>query len=109
MQRRARQLLLASLLALYGVMTVGGPALHALPGAGRVESGALGGVVGADHSTASHNDCPLCQFLAQGQIAEDHARVLSPDVVRVQPADDLPITFPSSIARPSSPRAPPSA
>ncbi len=107
MQRRARQLLLASLLALYGVMTVCGPALHALPGAGHVKAGSLGGGDGPDHPTRSHNDCPVCHFLAQVQIAGDSAHAPSMDVVRIQPVDDLPITFPPSIDRPSAPRAPP--
>ena len=107
MRRRARQLLLASLLALYGVMTACGPALHALLGADHVKAGSLGGGDGSDRPTTTHNDCPICYFLAQGQIADDSARVLTLDVVRIRPVDDLPITFPASIDRPSAPRAPP--
>ena len=109
MQRRARQILLASLLALYGVMTVGGPALHALPGAEHVETGTSADGDGSDHPTSSHDDCSICHFLAQGQLAGDSTHVPSIDVVRIQPADDLPLTFPPAVDRPSAPRAPPSA
>lgn len=104
MHRRARQILLASLIALYGTMTAGGPALHALPGAEHVKS-ADGD--GPDRPASSDHDCPICHFLAQGQLAATFTPVLSMDVVRIKPADDLPLTFPAAIARPSGPRAPP--
>lgn len=107
MQRRARQLLLVSLFALYGVMTVCGPALHALPGADHVKASSPEGADRPDLPTSPHDDCPLCHFLVQAQIAEDCAHVLSTDVVRIQPADDLPLTFPPALDRPSGPRAPP--
>ena len=107
MRRSPRQLLLASLLALYGAMTAFGPALHALPGADHVKAGSLGGGDRSDRPTTAHDDCSICHFLAQGQFAVDSAVVLTMDVVRLRPVDDLPITFPPSIARPSAPRAPP--
>jgi hypothetical protein len=107
MQRRTRQFLLASMLALYGVMTACGPALHALPGAEHVKNGSPADGDKSDHPASPHDDCPICQFSAQGQLAGDSFHVLSMDVVRIQPADDLPIFFPPSIDRPSAPRAPP--
>jgi hypothetical protein len=107
MRRRARQILLASLIALYGAMTVGGPALHALPGVGHAKGGTSADVDGSDRPTSSHHDCPICHFLAQGQLAADSTHVLSIDVVRIKPTDDLPLTFPAAVDRPSGPRAPP--
>ena len=107
MQRRARQILLASLLALYGVLTACGTALHTLPGADHVEYGSPQKGDGADHPTGPHHDCPVCHFFAQGQITADSAQILSMDVVRIQPVDDLPINCLPSIDRPSAPRAPP--
>jgi hypothetical protein len=107
MQRRARQILLASLIALYGTMTAGGPALHALPGAELVKAGTPDDGDGSDRPTSSHHDCPICHFLGQGQLAADPTHVLSMDVVRIKPADDLPLIFPAAVGRPSVPRAPP--
>lgn len=107
MQLRARQILLASLLALYGVVTVGGPALHALPGAGHAKAATTADGDGSERPTSSDDDCPICHFFAQGQLAEDSTHVMSMDVVRIQPADDLPLTFPPAVARSAGPRAPP--
>ncbi len=110
--RRARQYLLASLFALYGMATLCGPALHALPGFGHAEcfgtyhgEGGTDGLPGED--TTSHGDCPICHFNAQGQIVAepDFDRCL--DVVQVLPPDDPPLVFPPALERPSSPRAPP--
>jgi hypothetical protein len=107
-QRRARHFLLASLIALYGTMTVGGPTLHALPGGGDVKVGTPAhDEGGSDRPTSSQHDCPICHFLAQGQLAVDSTHVLSMDVVLIKPADDLPLIFPAAVDRPSGPRAPP--
>jgi hypothetical protein len=107
MQRQARRILLASLIALHGVVTVGAPALHALYGAEHVKAGAPGDGGGSDHPTSLHHDCPICHFLAQAQFSVDSQHFLSMDVVRIKPADDLPLTFPAVFDRPSGPRAPP--
>jgi hypothetical protein len=107
MQFRARQFLLASLIVLYGAMTVGGPALHSLPGAEHVKVDTPADGDGSDRPISSHDDCPICHFLAQGQLAADSTHVLSPDVACIQPADDLPLTFPPAVGRSAGPRAPP--
>lgn len=107
-QRRARHILLALLIGLYGTITVGGPTLHALPGGGDVKVGTpVDDEHGSDRTTSSQHDCPICHFLAQGQLAVDSTHVLSMDVVRIKPADDLPLTFPAAVERPTGPRAPP--
>ena len=104
MRQQVQQLLLASLIALYGVMTAGGPALHTLPGSQHTSASMPDGD-GSGHS--SSHECPICHFLAQGQLAGDAFHVLSFDVVLSQPVDDPPLTFPSAVDHPASPRAPP--
>ena len=107
MRRGVRQILLASLVALYGAMTLGGPALHALPGSGHVKAGTPFDGDGPDRPITSHHDCPVCHFLGQAQRVADPTHVPTIDVARIKPADDLPTTFPSAVALPSAPRAPP--
>lgn len=108
MQRRVRQILLASLLLpLYGVLSALGPALHSLSSVDHVKYGSSEKGDGSDHPTEPHTDCPVCHFFAQGQITADSAPILSMDVVRIPPVDDLPIICSALIDRPSAPRAPP--
>ncbi len=108
MHRTVRQLLLVAVLALYGSMTCCGPALHAFSFAGHGKAISLGGGDGTHQSAASHNDCPVCHFLAQGQLADESSHVPSLDVVLVRPVDRLPFAFPAPLDRPTSPRALPS-
>ena len=75
MRRRANQLLLATLLGLYGVVTLSGPALHALPGLGHA-SAKLGSQDEAspghgERENSSTHDCPICHFHAQGQLVDN--------------------------------------
>jgi hypothetical protein len=107
MHQRVSKHLLGSLLALYGVLTACGPALHALPGADQVKVGSLSGSDKPDQPASPHDDCSICHFLAQGQLAGAFAHCPSLDGVRIEPVDCLPITSPPSIDRPSAPRAPP--
>jgi hypothetical protein len=107
-QRRVRHFLLATLIILYGTITVGGPTLHALPGGEDVKVGTPAhDEGGSDRPTSSQHDCPICHFLSLGQLAVDSTHVLSMDVVLIKPADDLPLIFPAAVDRPSGPRAPP--
>ena len=100
-------MLLVAVLALYGSMTCCGPALHAFSSEGHGKASSLGRADGAHQSGASHNDCPVCHFLALGQLADDSSHVPSLDVVLVRPAERLPFAFPAPLDRPTSPRAPP--
>jgi hypothetical protein len=111
MRRSANRLLLATLLGLYGVVTLSGPALHALPGLSHVAA-KLGTRDEAspshgDRENASAHDCPICHFHAQGQLVDDPYGGPCVDVVRVRPADESPLAHPPALHRPSSPRAPP--
>ena len=110
-RRRANQLLLATILSLYGVITVGGPGLHALPGFGHGSVGLASddgtAPAHADQESASTHDCPICHFHAQGQLVSDPDACPCIDVVRIRPATEAPLAFPPAVDRPSIPRAPP--
>ena len=74
----ARHALIAALIALHAAVSVCGAGLHALPGWGH-DSG-LHPLARNDHSHGpgksaheSADECPVCQFLAQGQLSCDHA------------------------------------
>jgi hypothetical protein len=94
---------------MYGVITLCGPSLHAITG---MEHARAASSSSEDEHTsalpASHDDCSICHFLGQMQCSVEPARALSLDVVRIQPADNLPLTFPPAIEPPAGPRAPPS-
>jgi hypothetical protein len=108
----ARRLFLASLLALYGFVTLGGPALHALPGCGH--AGALqtndqdaGNRAQPGPPSLAGDDCPICHFHAQGQFLFARDRDFCTDVVRIRPADEPRLIAPTPHVRVSIPRAPP--
>jgi hypothetical protein len=111
MRRSVNRLLLATLLCLYGVVTLSGPALHSLPGL----SHAAAKLAGRDEASPGHgerennaaHDCPICHFHAQGQLIDDPDDGPCIDVVRVRPADESPLFHPPALHRSSSPRAPP--
>lgn len=107
MPGQARHLLLGLLLVLYGAISLGGPALHALPGETHGKVAPAEGDAGSGDPTS--HDCPICHVLAHTPLPGDTAHVLSLDVVRVRPADDLPLVFPPAVDRPAAPRAPPCA
>ncbi len=108
---RANQFLLATILTLYGVTTLSGPALHAVPGFGHRASGLASASEAApgqgDQENAASHDCPICHFHAQGQLIADPDSMPSLEIVRIRPAAELQLSCPLPIARPSSPRAPP--
>jgi len=110
-RKLGKHLLLAAILTVYGVVTVSGPGLHALPGQGHgpirlaSDHGTL--PVHGDQDAAAAHDCSICHFHAQGQIATDPHFALCVDVLGIIPANDPPLLLSLSIARPSIPRAPP--
>jgi hypothetical protein len=108
MQAIVRRWLLASLLALFGLVTVCGPALHALPGCDHQGPAQTSDRETKPNSLAgSPDDCPICHFHAQGQflVASDHDQCTG--VVRLRPADEPPLVLPTAVVRPCIPRAPP--
>ncbi|WP_165225295.1 DUF2946 family protein [Aquisphaera insulae] len=112
MRRRAHRILLASFLALYAGISLGGAGLHALPGFGHDPASLSSELPKAPgHPAGSHDraadDCPFCHFHAQGQLVADPWGAWLVDVLRIRPADDPPLVFPPALDRPSAPRAPP--
>jgi hypothetical protein len=110
---RANQFLLAAILALYGVITLSGPALHALPGFGHRSTELASDRAPApghgDQDNAAAHDCPICHFHAQGQLIADPDGAPSMEIVRIRPAEEPQLSSPLAVARPSIPRAPPRA
>ncbi len=113
MTRSVRNALLATLIGLHAAVTFCGPGLHALPGWSHGTG--LTPFARNDHShgpgPSSHqasDDCPVCQFLAQGQVVPD----LGVDVAILLPRDlatPVAMTFaPGPRPRLFIPRGPPS-
>ena len=70
-RRIVRQLLVASLITLHAAVALCGPCLHELPGLGHdsgLGSTATQGKAPLKGSHDSADSCPVCHFLAQGQI-----------------------------------------
>jgi hypothetical protein len=113
MRRHLHQALLFSLLTLYGLGTVGGPALHVLPAFDHDRDPLATGDSKApgppDRHHKSPHDCPICHFKAQGQIDVEPAGLVLIALVRPHPTTAPPLSFPPTLERPSGPRAPPSA
>jgi hypothetical protein len=108
MQQLVRRLFLASLLALYGSVTVCGPALHSLPGCdhpGQLQTADQGSQPRS--LTSSPDDCPICHFQSQGQFLVASDRDVCTDIVRIRPTDEPPLAVCTSVVRISIPRAPP--
>jgi hypothetical protein len=108
---RLNRFLLAIILALYGVTTLCGPALHALPGFGHCSTVKVSNPQAApghgNQQNAAAHDCPICHFHAQGQLIADPDSVPSTEIVRIRPADEPQLPSPLAVVRPSFPRAPP--
>ncbi len=108
---RINEFLLVAILALYGVTTLSGPALHAVPGFGHRSTGLASDRQTApgqgDRENAVVHDCPICHFHAQGQLIADPDDVPTIEIVRIRPVDEPQLSSPLAVARPSCPRAPP--
>jgi hypothetical protein len=112
MPRPIRQTLIATLVALHAVTTLGGAGLHTLPG-WRHNSG-LHPLAKNDHShgpgKSSHeasDDCAVCQLLAQSQVSPDPTGgLVSWSTVGAVPAAAPAPVFPPLLGTPA-PRGPP--
>ncbi|WP_076343492.1 DUF2946 family protein [Paludisphaera borealis] len=107
MQRVLRRLLLASFVALYGAATLCGPALHSIPGFDHAKAESAPDGHDSAPTPSHHDDCPVCHFLAQGQIAAEDEPEHFTNVVWKEPAHNLPLVPPRPFRRSSIPRAPP--
>ena len=113
MTRLFQNALVAALVGLHAAVTLCGPGLHALPGWSH--NSGLTALARHDHShgagPSSHqasDECPVCQFLAQGQLAPELAIGV---IVHIHP--DLTTRVVSDVnpcppLRPFIPRGPPS-
>jgi hypothetical protein len=112
MPRRPRRILIALLVAFHATVTTCGSCLHALPGwdhGATVRGPERDGRQidpGKDLHESSHH-CPICQFLAQGQLPIGVMSGPALRLVCVLVTQDLPEITPRSSRRPSCPRAPP--
>jgi hypothetical protein len=112
MPRFVRSSLIALLIAFHAAVTLCGPCLHAVPGFGHgpgVGSSAhrQEAVDPAGTRHASMDDCPICHFLAQGQLPIESSRIASVRlVVEFEPTADS-VSSPALAHLPFCPRGPP--
>jgi len=112
MPRFVRPSLIALVIAFHAAVMLCGPCLHAVPGFGH--GSGLGSSAqrqeavdsaGARH--ASMDDCPICHFLAQGQLPIQSSQIASVRlVVEFEPVAD-PVSSPAPPRLPFCPRGPP--
>ena len=112
MLRFARQLLVASLVALHATVMLCGPCLHGL--AGGDHGIGFSRQADADHVRDPVNaaqvlthDCPVCHFLAQAQLPVDLVAMPSVQHICVLRPERSRTTIPPIRLCASSPRAPP--
>lgn len=111
MSSRSSRLLLVAFLALHGIISLAGPALHALPGFNhhaaelRRHDDATPG--STDLGRESNHDCPVCHLHTQALFQVDADAHLVVDVVRIRPPAEPPLFLPPAPEATSSPRAPP--
>jgi hypothetical protein len=108
MPRFARQLLVASLVALHATLMVCGPCLHGLPGWGHgpgLSQAAYGDPVKSTH--VQTDDCPVCHFLSQAQLPIDLTSVPAVQHVCVLKPETSSNSVAPARLHPTSPRAPP--
>src|SRR5260370_24945643 len=112
MPRSLRQTLVALLIALHAAVTLCGPGLHALPGWGH--NSGLHPLAKNDHSHgpgksshAASDECPVCHFLAQGQLSSDHSGGVTASLVGDPVTPIVSIAVPISPHPLSNPRGPP--
>jgi hypothetical protein len=112
MPRFVRPTLIALLIAFHAAVTLCGPCLHSVPGFGHGSSLDSSGkrdqaVDPAGTRHASMDDCPICHFLAQGQLPIESSRIASIRLVaEFEPLAD-PVSSPASPHLPFCPRGPP--
>jgi hypothetical protein len=112
MPRFVRPTLIALLIAYHAAVTLCGSCLHTAPGFGHgsglassAERHPAVDASGARH--ASIDDCPICHFLAQGQLPIESSSITSvPVAADLEPIDD-PLSRPALTRLPFCPRGPP--
>jgi hypothetical protein len=108
--RSRRTIALTLLFALHGIAILCGPAMHRHDRRAGLSRGSKAtDPIPSERACPSHADCPVCHFLAQGQLGIDRV-VIHRSPVAVGGAPLLEIReVPTQFARTSRPRAPPRA
>jgi hypothetical protein len=112
MPRILRQILVATVVTFHAAIMLCGPCLHALPGSGHGSDYGSQAARQADQSSAkdSHNPadfCPVCHFMAQGQLPVESSSGLPAQLIAELVQTDVPALVPASFDLLSHPRAPP--
>lgn len=112
MPRIVRHALIASFIAFHAAVTLCGPCLHEVPGMGHDPAWELSSKAGHSFDTGtdrhvSGDTCPICHFMAQGQLAVESSRLPALQFVVELATPVGPGVSPSSPNLPSCPRAPP--
>ncbi len=107
-----RRILLATWIAFHAAITLCGPGLHALSGFehdGSPGAAADDGLTieSGDTLHGEADDCPVCHYLAQGQLPCQNAPVVVDSAVVHLAQSRREPTLPLALHLPSSPRAPP--
>ncbi len=112
MTSRSSRTLLVAFLVLHGIVSLAGPALHALPGFNHHPAELSNRSDDASHGSTdlgrhSNDDCPVCQFHHQALFLLGVDSRLVVDVVRIRPPAEPPLFLPPAPQASPSPRAPP--
>ena len=106
MSRRISRLLVGLFLAWHGLIVLGGPALHALPGVGHHARSP------GDRATPlgeAPDSCAICHFVSQGQLAAIAAPAPLPEGIALLQIVPTRLDSPRPATHRHSPRAPPAA
>jgi hypothetical protein len=110
MSRIVRRLLLTSLIAYHAAVSLCGPCLHELQGSSH-EMGVASKSRPSESPAGSRGEstdlCPICHFVAQGQLPVEFWYVSLVQAIAELTVTAVPLSQPPSIPSPSNPRAPP--
>ncbi len=110
MFRSVRRLLFASLIACHAITILCGPCLHELAGLSHPIGGARKSGrtdAPAQSPSESSDNCPICHFVAQGQLTVAPAFVRSEPILVDRLTLEPPAALPTAPVHASAPRAPP--
>jgi hypothetical protein len=112
MARIVRQFLLSSLIACHASVSLCGPCIHRLQGSAHHQIGDVSKQHRPDHpilpGSDSRDECVVCQFVAQSQLAVEFSRAPMPQLVTELVFSGLLSLEPLFIPLTACPRAPPS-
>lgn len=107
MLRSVRRLLFASLIACHAIATLCGPCLHELSGLSHPFAPAGKADAPGPSPSDSSDTCPICHFVAQGQLTVAPACERSAPMLVDLAIPETPASRPAAHPLASAPRAPP--